>query len=54
MACNCNEEGKVINIGMGCCVPIVANADAYYTKSEIDEKIDDIVISGCCITPGSR
>ena len=46
MACNCNEEGKVINIGMGCCVPIVANADAYYTKSEIDEKIDDIVISG--------
>lgn len=51
MACNCNEEGKVINIGMGCCVPIVANADAYYTKSEIDEKIDDIVISGCCITP---
>jgi len=51
MACNCNEEGKVINIGMGCCVPIVANADAYYTKSEIDEKIDDIVSSGCCITP---
>ena len=36
---------------MGCCVPIVANADAYYTKSEIDEKIDEIVTSGCCITP---
>ena len=51
MACNCNEEGKVINIGMGCCVPVVANADAYYTKSEIDEKIDEIVSSGCCITP---
>lgn len=51
MACNCNEEGKIINIGMGCCVPIVANADAYYTKSEIDEKLDDIVSSGCCITP---
>lgn len=51
MACNCNEEGKVINIGLGCCVPIVANADAYYTKSEIDEKIDDIISSGCCITP---
>lgn len=51
MACNCNEEGKTINIGMGCCVPIVANADAYYTKSEIDEKIDEIVTSGCCITP---
>lgn len=51
MACNCNEEGKIINIGMGCCVPVVANADAYYTKSEIDEKIDEIVTSGCCITP---
>lgn len=50
MACNCNEEGKVINIGMGCCQPIVANADAYYTKSEIDTKIDDIVISGGGIT----
>lgn len=50
MACNCNE-GKIINIGMGCCVPIVANADAYYTKSEIDEKLEDIVSSGCCITP---
>lgn len=52
MACNCNEEGKVINIGMGCCLPIVANADAYYTKSEIDEKIDEIVISGGGITSG--
>lgn len=51
MACNCNEEGKIINIGMGCCVPVVANADAYYTKSEIDEKLEDIVSSGCCITP---
>lgn len=51
MACNCNEEGKTINIGMGCCVPVVANADAYYTKSEIDEKLEDIVSSGCCITP---
>jgi len=52
MACNCNEQGKVINIGMGCCVPVVANADAYYTKSEIDEKLDDIVISGGGITSG--
>lgn len=51
MACNCNEESKIINIGMGCCVPVVANADAYYTKSEIDEKLEDIVSSGCCITP---
>ena len=52
MACNCNEQGNTINIGMGCCVPIVANADAYYTKSEIDEKLDDIVISGGGITSG--
>lgn len=52
MACNCNEEGKVINIGLGCCVPVVANADAYYTKSEIDEKLDDIIISGGGITSG--
>ena len=52
MACNCNEEGKVINIGLGCCVPVVANADAYYTKSEIDDKLDDIIISGGGITSG--
>ena len=50
MACNCNEEGNKYNINFGCCVPIVANADAYYTKSEIDEKIDGIVISGGGIT----
>lgn len=50
MACNC-EDNKCYNISMGCVVPIVANADNYYTKSEIDEKIDDIITSGCCITP---
>lgn len=49
MACNCNE-GNVYHIGMGCCTPVVANADAYYTKSEIDKKIDDIIISGGGIT----
>ena len=42
MACNCNEDGKVINIGMGCCVPIVANAGNYYTKSEVDEMISNL------------
>ena len=52
MACNCNDNGKVYNISMGCCVPVVANADAYYTKSEIDEKLDDIIISGGGITSG--
>lgn len=41
--CNCNEEGKIINIGMGCCVPVVANADSYYTKSEIDEMLKNIM-----------
>lgn len=50
--CNCNdEEPKCYHINMGCVTPIVANADAYYTKSEIDDKLDDIVTSGCCITP---
>ena len=37
---------------MGCVTPIVANADNYYTKSEVDEKIDDIIISGGGITSG--
>ena len=49
MACNC--EGNTYNIGMGCVVPVVANANNYYTKSEVDEKLDEIVTSGCCITP---
>lgn len=52
MACNCNEEPKCYNINMGCVTPIVANADNYYTKSEVDEKIDDIIISGGGITSG--
>lgn len=48
----CNCEGNKYNINFGCCVPVVANADNYYTKSEIDEKIDEIVISGGGITSG--
>ena len=43
MACNCNEYGKMINIGMGCCQPIVANADNYYTKSEVDKMISNLI-----------
>lgn len=50
MACNC-ESGNTYNIGMGCCVPVVANANHYYTKSEVDEKLEDIISSGCCISP---
>ncbi len=48
MSCNC--EGNTYHIGMGCCVPVVANADNYYTKSEVDEKIDNIDV-GSGITP---
>ena len=43
MACNCNEDGKVINIGMGCCQPIVANVYNYYTISEVDEMISNLI-----------
>ena len=50
MSCNC--EGNTYHIGMGCCTPVVANADNYYTKSEVDEKIDEITISGGGITSG--
>lgn len=46
MACNCEGQGNIYHIGMGCCTPIVANADNYYTKSEVDEMIDDVIISG--------
>jgi hypothetical protein len=35
---------------MGCCVPVVANADNYYTKDEVDEKIEEVVISGGGVT----
>lgn len=50
MACNCNENGNIYNIGFGCCVPVVANADNYYTKDEVDEKLEEVVISGGGVT----
>lgn len=50
MACNCNE-GNVYHLNLGCVHPALANPNAYYTKSEIDEKLEDIIESGCCITP---
>lgn len=40
MSCNC--EGNTYNIGMGCCKPVVANPNIYYTKSEIDKIVEDI------------
>ena len=45
MACNCNE-GKTYNIGMGCCVPTLAPIENYYTKSQVDELIEGIEVSG--------
>lgn len=62
MSCNC--EGKTINIGMGCCQPVLGPVENYYTKweteryvsgytyskEEIDEKTSGKT-SGCCITP---
>ena len=41
-----NCEGNVYHIGMGCCVPKIVNPDLYYTKEEVDKKIDDIEVSG--------
>lgn len=41
MSCNCNK-GRNWLINMGCSVGIIANADNYYTKCEIDEMIDEI------------
>ena len=48
MACNC--EGNNYNINFGCTVPALVNANNYYTKSEVDEKIDEIIISGGGVT----
>lgn len=48
MSCNC--EGKTINIGMGCCEPVLAPIENYYTKYQIDKMLSGGT-SGCCITP---
>ena len=47
MACNC--EGKNYNISMGCCEPVLAPIENYYTKYQVDKMIEGA--SGCCITP---
>ena len=50
--CNCDDNNtNCYHINFGCVQPVVANADNYYTKSEVDDKIEDIATSGCCITP---
>lgn len=48
---NCNCEPKTYNIGMGCCVPVLAPIENYYTKWQIDRMIESATTSGCCITP---
>lgn len=49
MSCNC--EGKTINIGLGCCTPVLAPIENYYTKYQVDDIIEGLEISGgCCIT----
>lgn len=44
MSCNC--DGKTINIGMGCCEPVLAPIENYYTKYQIDKMISGITVSG--------
>ena len=36
---------------MGCCQPVLGPIENYYTKYEVDKLIEDVEISGCCITP---
>lgn len=49
MGCNC--EGRNINISMGCCEPVLAPIENYYTKYQVDKLIESATTSGCCITP---
>lgn len=56
MSTNCGCEPKKYNLSMGCCVPVVAPADQYYTKYQTDKKIEEAIsgitgTTGCCITP---
>lgn len=48
MGCNC--EGRSINISMGCCEPVLAPVENYYTKYQVDKLIESATTSGCCIT----
>ena len=36
---------------MGCCEPVLAPIENYYTKYQIDKMIESATTSGCCITP---
>lgn len=49
---DCGCTPKTYNIGMGCCQPVLAPIENYYTKSQVDRLIKDIETEGgCCITP---
>ena len=39
MSKNCGCEPKKYEISLGCCVPVVAPADNYYTKYQIDQML---------------
>ena len=49
MSCNC--EGKTYNLSFGCCEPVLAPIENYYTKYQVDKLIESATTSGCCITP---
>lgn len=36
---------------MGCCEPVLAPIENYYTKYQVDKLIESATTSGCCITP---
>ena len=48
MGCNCKQTH---NISMGCCQPVLAPIENYYTKYQVDQLIESATTSGCCITP---
>ena len=50
--CGCNK--KSYNFSMGCCQPVLGPIEAYYTKYQVDQMLEEIesaITSGCCITP---
>lgn len=49
MSCNC--EGKTYNLSFGCCEPVLAPIENYYTKYQVNKLIESATTSGCCITP---
>lgn len=49
MGCNCND--RTYSISMGCCEPVLAPIENYYTKYQVDKLIESATTSGCCITP---